>query len=80
MEKTLLKRSLVSSVMLGDDQDEDSLIAAMHLLHGTCVDELVKILECKMKYGQIVLPIFYHVDPSDVDEQTGSFGNAFAHS
>jgi len=43
-----------------------------------CLDELVKILECKETYGQIVLPIFYHVDPSDVDEQTGSFGNAFA--
>ncbi|KAI5555240.1 hypothetical protein BDE02_19G066900 [Populus trichocarpa] len=43
-----------------------------------CVDELVKILECKESYGQIVLPVFYHVDPSDVDEQTGSFGNAFA--
>jgi hypothetical protein len=38
----------------------------------------VKILECKETYGQIVLPVFYHVDPSDVDEQTGSFGNAFA--
>ncbi|CAK7328817.1 unnamed protein product [Dovyalis caffra] len=43
-----------------------------------CVDELVKILECKKEYGQIVLPVFYHVCPSDVDEQTGSFGNAFA--
>ena len=42
-----------------------------------CVDELVKILECKETYGQIVLPVFYQVDPSDVDEQTGSFGNAF---
>ncbi|KAJ6855353.1 disease resistance-like protein DSC1 [Populus alba x Populus x berolinensis] len=43
-----------------------------------CVDELVKILECKETYGQIVLPVLYHVDPSDVDEQAGSFGNAFA--
>jgi hypothetical protein len=43
-----------------------------------CLDELVKILECKETYGQIVLPVFYQVDPSDVDEQTGSFGNAFA--
>jgi hypothetical protein len=42
------------------------------------LDELVKILECKETYGQIVLPVFYQVDPSDVDEQTGSFGNAFA--
>ncbi|KAJ6858846.1 hypothetical protein NC652_041272 [Populus alba x Populus x berolinensis] len=43
-----------------------------------CLDELVRILECKETYGQIVLPVFYQVDPSDVDEQTGSFGNAFA--
>ena len=43
-----------------------------------CVDELVKILECKEIYGQIVLPVFYHVDPSDIDELTGSFGNSFA--
>ena len=27
---------------------------------------------------QIVLPVFYHVDPSDVEEQTGSFGEAFS--
>ena len=43
-----------------------------------CVDELKKILECKRTCGQIVLPVFYHVDPSDVDEQRGAFGNAFA--
>nr|XP_034908329.1 disease resistance protein RPV1-like isoform X2 [Populus alba] len=43
-----------------------------------CLDELVKILECKETHGLIVLPVFYNVDPSDVDEQTGSFGNAFA--
>ncbi|KAL9382358.1 hypothetical protein Peur_025393 [Populus x canadensis] len=43
-----------------------------------CVDELVTILECKETYGQIVLPVFYHVDPSEVDEQTGSYENAFA--
>ena len=43
-----------------------------------CVDELATILECKETYGQIVLPVFYHVDPSDVAEQTGGFGNAFA--
>jgi hypothetical protein len=43
-----------------------------------CLDELVKILECKETHGQIVLPVFYHVDPSDVAEQTGGFGNAFA--
>lgn len=42
-----------------------------------CLDELVKILECQNMNGQIVIPVFYHVDPSDVRKQTGSFGNAF---
>ncbi|KAK9942557.1 hypothetical protein M0R45_008215 [Rubus argutus] len=27
--------------------------------------------------GQIVVPIFYHVDPSEVRTQTGSFAEAF---
>jgi hypothetical protein len=36
-----------------------------------CVDELVKMLECKMKkYGQIVLHEFYHINPSDVNDHT----------
>ncbi|KAJ9697383.1 hypothetical protein PVL29_009276 [Vitis rotundifolia] len=42
-----------------------------------CLDELAKIMECRREYRQIVLPIFYHVDPSDVRKQTGSFGEAF---
>ena len=38
---------------------------------------LVKILESKNKYGQIVVPVFYLVDPSDVRNQTGTFGDSF---
>ncbi|XP_030958058.1 TMV resistance protein N-like isoform X1 [Quercus lobata] len=40
-----------------------------------CLKELVKILECEKK-GQIVLPIFYMVDPSEVRNQKGKFGEA----
>ena len=43
-----------------------------------CLDELTKIMECKKEMDQVVLPVFYHVDPSDVRKQTGSFGKAFA--
>ncbi|KAG6675860.1 hypothetical protein I3842_15G126000 [Carya illinoinensis] len=43
-----------------------------------CLDELLKILACKETVKQIVLPIFYDVDPSDVRHQKGSFGEAFA--
>ncbi|XP_034674459.1 disease resistance protein RPV1-like [Vitis riparia] len=42
-----------------------------------CLDELAKIMECTKEKQQIVLPVFYHVDPSDVQKQTGSFGEAF---
>ncbi|CAL5416809.1 unnamed protein product [Camellia sinensis] len=42
-----------------------------------CLDELVKIIECKKTLGQLVLPIFYGVCPSDVRKQTGYFGEAF---
>ncbi|XP_011013489.1 PREDICTED: TMV resistance protein N-like isoform X3 [Populus euphratica] len=43
-----------------------------------CLNELVEILKCKnRKTGQIVLPIFYDIDPSDVRKQTGSFAEAF---
>ncbi|KAH9726260.1 ADP-ribosyl cyclase/cyclic ADP-ribose hydrolase [Citrus sinensis] len=44
----------------------------------SCLDELVKILECKKEYAQIVIPFFYRVDPSDVRNQTGSFGDSFS--
>jgi sugar phosphate isomerase/epimerase len=43
-----------------------------------CLDELVKILECKKNNGQTVLPVFYNVDPSDIRNQKGKFGDALA--
>ncbi|XP_040367468.1 disease resistance protein RPV1-like [Rosa chinensis] len=42
-----------------------------------CLDELVKIMECRKTLGQTVFPIFYRVEPSDVRHQTGSFAEAF---
>ncbi|KAL3515782.1 hypothetical protein ACH5RR_022684 [Cinchona calisaya] len=42
-----------------------------------CLDELLLIMECKRTSGQIVLPLFYDVDPSQVRKQTGSFEKAF---
>ncbi|MCI07235.1 TMV resistance protein N-like, partial [Trifolium medium] len=42
-----------------------------------CLDEMVKIMDCRRTTGQIVLPVFYGVDPSEVRHQTGEFGNSF---
>ncbi|XP_004298207.1 PREDICTED: TMV resistance protein N-like [Fragaria vesca subsp. vesca] len=38
-----------------------------------CLDELVKILDCKKSNQQIVLPVFYKVDPSDIRNHRGTF-------
>ncbi|XP_019151053.1 PREDICTED: TMV resistance protein N-like [Ipomoea nil] len=43
-----------------------------------CLEELVKIVECKEKVNQVVFPVFYDVDPSEVRKQTGGFGDALA--
>ncbi|KAL7617631.1 hypothetical protein Lser_V15G03451 [Lactuca serriola] len=43
-----------------------------------CLDELVLILEQRMTSNHIVIPIFYHVEPTHVRKQQSSFGNAMA--
>ncbi|PRQ38250.1 putative TIR domain, P-loop containing nucleoside triphosphate hydrolase [Rosa chinensis] len=43
-----------------------------------CLDELVKILECKNSNQRLVRPVFYKVDPSDIRNHRGSFGKALA--
>ncbi|XP_061990288.1 disease resistance protein RUN1-like isoform X2 [Rosa rugosa] len=42
-----------------------------------CLQELVQIMECRRTRRQLVFPIFYHVDPSHVRNQTGSFAHSF---
>lgn len=42
-----------------------------------CLQELERIMQCHRIIGQVVLPVFYDVDPSEVRHQAGEFGNAF---
>ena len=42
-----------------------------------CLDELVQILHCKSTMNHIFIPIFYHVNPSDMRKQTGTFAETF---
>ncbi|XP_016186770.1 TMV resistance protein N isoform X1 [Arachis ipaensis] len=41
-----------------------------------CLDELVKILQCHKEKNQLVFPIFYKVEPSDVRHQNNSYKQA----
>ncbi|KAK2406525.1 disease resistance protein RPV1 [Trifolium repens] len=43
-----------------------------------CLDEVVKIVEWREKYGRILIPVFYQVDPSDVRHQNGTYRDVFA--
>nr|DAD21034.1 TPA_asm: hypothetical protein HUJ06_022497 [Nelumbo nucifera] len=42
-----------------------------------CLKELAKIMECRERMDQMVFPIFYDANPSDVRNQTGDFGEEF---
>ncbi|KAL3723948.1 hypothetical protein ACJRO7_036027 [Eucalyptus globulus] len=46
-----------------------------------CLNELVKIMECVRTFrdhqGHVVVPIFYDIEPSDVQKQSGRFGDSF---
>ncbi|XP_061364023.1 putative disease resistance protein At4g11170 [Gastrolobium bilobum] len=63
-----IERSLISLVIFSQNYASSSW----------CLLELVKIVECREKDGQIVLPVFYKVDPSHVRHQKGAYENAFA--
>ncbi|GKB96302.1 Toll/interleukin-1 receptor domain-containing protein, partial [Tanacetum coccineum] len=43
-----------------------------------CLDELVKIMECQKMAEQTAYPIFYDVEPTEVQKQSGAVKYAFA--
>ncbi|KAL7205655.1 hypothetical protein ACSBR2_018559 [Camellia fascicularis] len=65
--KKAIQQSRISIIVLSKDYASSKW----------CLNELVKILERKRTVNHIILPVFYHVDPSHVKNQTGSFAEAF---
>ncbi|XP_044475721.1 disease resistance-like protein DSC1 [Mangifera indica] len=62
---------------------EESMISVIIFSEGYassrwCLEELVKIMECKKTQKQVIIPVFYCIDPSEVRNQTGAFGDGFA--
>ena len=47
------------------------LLSTHYLSSGWCLEELVRILKCRQEWGMIVVPIFYHLNPSHLRKLTG---------
>ncbi|KAF3447809.1 hypothetical protein FNV43_RR08514 [Rhamnella rubrinervis] len=62
-----IQRSQISVVVLSEN----------YAFSRWCLRELCKIVECMDTSGLVVVPIFYHVNPSDVRKLDGSFRDAF---
>ena len=60
-----IERSMISVVVISKNY------AGSHW----CLDELVKIMQCRTN-GQLVLPVFYEVSPSEVRKLEGNFAVA----
>ncbi|KFK37821.1 hypothetical protein AALP_AA3G033600 [Arabis alpina] len=53
------------------------LLSKRYASSSWCLDELVEIMQCNEVLGYTVMVIFYEVNPSDVEKQTGDFGKVF---
>ncbi|KAE8669358.1 hypothetical protein F3Y22_tig00112249pilonHSYRG00352 [Hibiscus syriacus] len=53
------------------------ILSADYASSDVCLTELSQIMDLKHNQGHIVLPIFFHVDPSDVQNISGTFQKSF---
>ncbi|KAL4029019.1 hypothetical protein IC575_012238 [Cucumis melo] len=81
IDKKLSRGEEISSSLLEAIEESKVsiiVISESYASSSWCLNELVKIIMCNKLRGQVVLPIFYKVDPSEVGNQSGRFGEEFA--
>ena len=81
-DKELERGKAISSELLAAIEESRILIIVFsrnYAFSTWCLDELVKIVECKntSDHQQMIFPIFYDVEPTMVRKQTASFQEAF---
>ncbi|XP_042491008.1 TMV resistance protein N-like [Macadamia integrifolia] len=78
-EELLMGKKLVPELIDAIEQSRISIpiFSENYASSKWCLNELTKIFECKNTTGQVVLPIFYIIEPSAVRNQTGSYSEAF---
>ncbi|KAF5471284.1 hypothetical protein F2P56_011727 [Juglans regia] len=81
-DETLKQGEYISQALLKAIQESEYAIVILSANYASskwCLMELAEIVEWETKTKLItIIPIFYHVDPSDVRNQRGTFAEAFA--
>lgn len=75
-----LEQDFIASIFLSTIEMSKIIVVVLSENYASsrwCLDELVEILKLKRRGKHQVVSIFYKVDPSDVRQQTGEFGEAF---
>ncbi|XP_062082989.1 TMV resistance protein N-like [Humulus lupulus] len=70
----------ISKALLDAIEDSKFSIVIFSTNYATsswCLDELEHIIQCKKEEMQMVLPVFYNVDPANVRRQKESYADAF---
>ncbi|MED6163282.1 hypothetical protein PIB30_078382 [Stylosanthes scabra] len=67
--------SLIKAI--GESKTSVIILSPNYAFSRWCLQELEYIMRCCKNKTQNVLPVFYHIDPSEVRNQTGKFGQAF---
>ncbi|KAL5843182.1 hypothetical protein ACOSQ4_009140 [Xanthoceras sorbifolium] len=81
MDNQLIKGNEISPSLLNAIEESQISVIIFSKDYASsrwCLEELVEILKCKNMHRQIVIPVFYQVNPSDIRNQTGTFADAFA--
>uniref|UniRef100_A0A7N0SWI4 ADP-ribosyl cyclase/cyclic ADP-ribose hydrolase n=1 Tax=Kalanchoe fedtschenkoi TaxID=63787 RepID=A0A7N0SWI4_KALFE len=70
-ERLVLGRDIQANLFEAIEQSQLCIVTLSPTFAGSswCLDELVKILESKDLPGHSVLPVFYHVEPTEVRHQ-----------
>ncbi|XP_054776223.1 TMV resistance protein N-like isoform X2 [Prosopis cineraria] len=80
-DKKLGKGEQIAPTLLKAIEKSRISIIVFSTNYGTstwCLDELAHIIRCKKEKNQVVMPIFYKVNPMEVQYQRNNFGEAMA--
>nr|AXU93575.1 RPP4/RPP5-like protein [Arabidopsis thaliana] len=80
MDHGIVRSSIIADALIsaiGEARISIVIFSKNYASSTWCLNELVEIHKCYEKGDQMVIPVFYGVDPSEVRKQIGKFGDVF---